>query len=158
MSFALRPADPNDLSTVLTWIHSPADLRFWGGPLLTYPPDVEKTWREICADEHNTFALVDLMGSLAGFGQTLPRPPNTVHLGRIILSPAMRGQGLGRVLVRALIDSAQQSFHPGAITLNVYRGNLPAVQLYRSLGFKVVAEDEEHESYAMRLACANDPS
>ncbi len=152
MHYALRPADPRDLSTVLAWIHSPADLRFWGGPLLTWPPDEVKTWREICADDNNTFALVDPAGSLAGFGQTFPRPPDGVHLGRIILSPAVRGQGLGRILVRALVDSALERFHPAAITLNVYRDNLPAVQLYCSLGFTVSAEDPDHNSYSMRLS------
>ena len=153
MEYTLRPATPHDLTAVLAWIHSPLDLRLWGGPLLTYPPDEVKTWREICADEHNTFALVDSAGTLAGFGQTFPRPSEAVHLGRVILSPAVRGQGLGRVLVRALIASAQERFHPAAITLNVYRDNLPAVQLYRSLGFTVTEESVEHGSYAMSLVC-----
>ena len=152
MDYTLRPADPRDLSTVLAWIHSPEDLRLWGGPLLTYPPDEVKTWREICADEYNTFALVDPAGSLVGFGQTFPRLPDTVHLGRIILSPAVRGQGLGRVLVRALINSALEQFHPAVITLNVYSANLPAVQLYRSLGFTVSDENPDHRSYSMRLS------
>ena len=155
MDYTLRPASPRDLSTVLAWIHSPADLRLWGGPLLTYPPDEVKTWREICADDHNTFALVDPAGSLAGFGQTFPRLPDTVHLGRIILSPAVRGQGLGRVLVRALVDSALEHFHPAVITLNVYCDNLPAVQLYRSLGFTVSDENPDHRSYSMRLSVAS---
>jgi len=154
MHYSLRPADPRDLAAVLTWIHSPAELRLWGGPLLTYPPDVDKTWREICADEHNSFALVDPAGALAGFGQTFPRLPETVHLGRIILSPAVRGRGLGSVLVRALIDSALEQFHPVVITLNVYSDNLPAVQLYRSLGFIVSGESPDHHSFSMRLSVA----
>ena len=98
------------------------------------------------------FALVDPAGSLVGFGQTFPRLPQTVHLGRIILSPAVRGQGLGRVLVRALVDSALERFHPAVITLNVYCDNLPAVQLYRSLGFTVSDENPDHRSYSMRLS------
>ena len=61
------------------------------------------------------------------------------------------GQGLGRVLVRALIDAARQNYNASSITLNVYRDNLPAARLYRSLGFVVAAEDEGQNSYAMRL-------
>ena len=133
MNYTLRPAAPADLNGVLTWIDSPHALRMWGRDLLTYPPEVEKTWQEICGDDHTTFALVDTAG-LVGFGQTLPREPGRVHLGRIIESPEVRGQGLGRALVRALIDSARENYHPAAITLNVYRDNLAAVQLYRLLG------------------------
>jgi RimJ/RimL family protein N-acetyltransferase len=151
MTYTLRPAAPADLETVLTWIDTPDALRLWGGDRLTWPPEVEKTWYEIGADGRNSFALVDVDGRLAGFGQALPHDLGRVHLGRIILSPAARGQGLGRVLVRALIDAAREHFHPGVITLNVYRENLPAVRLYRSLGFVVVSEDEELGSYGMRL-------
>ena len=151
MAYTLRPAAPADLETVLTWIDTPDALRLWGGHRLTWPPEVEKTWYEIGADGRNSFALVDVDGKLAGFGQALPHEPARVHLGRIILAPAARGQGLGRVLVGALIGAARENFHPGAITLNVYRDNLPAVRLYQSLGFVVVSEDEELGSYGMRL-------
>lgn len=149
----LRQATPGDLKVVLDWIDSPAELKLWGGDRLTWPPDVGKTWREIGADEHNTFALVDTDRQVIGFGQALPREAGTAHLGRIILSPGVRGQGLGRVLVRALIDAARETIHPGVITLNVYRDNLPALRLYCSLGFVVSAEDEAQGSYGMRLDC-----
>ena len=151
MAYILRPAAPADLQAVLAWIDSPEALRLWGGHRLTWPPEVEKTWYEIGADGHNTFALVDVDGSLAGYGQTLPHEPARVHLGRIILAPEARGQGVGRVLVGALIGAARENFHAAAITLNVYRENLPAVRLYRSLGFVVALEDEAQGSYAMRL-------
>lgn len=151
MTHTLRPATPDDLEVVLSWIDSPAALKLWGGEHLTWPPEVSKTWGEIGADERNTFALVDADGNVIGFGQALPREAGIAHLGRIILSPGVRGQGLGRVLVRALIDAARANINAGAITLYVYRDNLPAVRLYRSLGFGVAAEDEGKNSYAMRL-------
>lgn len=151
MDYTLRPADPAELKVILEWIDSPHALMMWGGDLLTYPPEVEKTWREIGADGGNTFAFVDADGSIAGFGQTLPKEQGRVHLGRIIVSPDLRGQGLGRVLVRMLIDSVSENFHPETITLNVYHDNLPAVRLYQSLGFEVVSEDEGQASLRMRL-------
>lgn len=151
MNFKLRPSLPEDLHTVLTWIHSPFDLRKWGGERLTWPPGASKTWGEIGADERNTFALVDADGNVIGFGQALPREAGIAHLGRIILSPEARGQGLGRVLVRALIDAVRENFNAAMITLNVYRDNQPAVRLYRSLGFEIVSEDEVQGSYAMRF-------
>lgn len=147
----LRPAAPRDLRVILGWIDSPTALKLWGGHLLTYPPEVEKTWREIGADEADTFTLVDADGNIAGFGQTLPRPPDAVHLGRIILSPQLRGKRVGRVLVQQLIEAAAAKVHPARITLNVYRDNAPAVRLYRSLGFMIDSLDDEHASYHMVL-------
>jgi ribosomal protein S18 acetylase RimI-like enzyme len=50
-----------------------------------------------------------------------------------------------------IFGAARVNFNARAIKLNVYRGNLPAVRLYRSLGFVVASWDEAQVSYAMRL-------
>ncbi len=151
MDLSLRPATPEHLSTVLQWITSPEELRLWGGELLTWPPDVEKTWREIGAQDANTFTLLDDEENIAGFGQVLARAPATAHLGRIIVSPLLRGMGVGRALCEQLIAAAVERHHPERITLNVYIGNTRAVALYRSLGFILTGEDVEHASYGMSL-------
>jgi ribosomal-protein-alanine N-acetyltransferase len=151
MKYTLRPALCEDLHFVLGWVDTPAALRLWGGHKLSWPPEVDKTWREIGAETGNTFTLVDAEGAITGFGQALAREAGWVHLGRIIVLPQLRGQGVGRVLVRALINEAVERHHPKEITLNVYRDNLPAVRLYRSLGFMVVMNDEKNESYSMEL-------
>jgi len=143
----LKPATLQDLQTVLTWITSPEDLKRWGGPLLTWPPQAEMTWQQIEAPAHKVFALVDDAGELAGFGQTLIREENGVHLGRIILSPALRGQGVGRVLMHNLIEKGREHYHPNYFSLYVYSDNLPAVKLYRSMGFVVT------ESYGEDISC-----
>ena len=151
MELILLPAVPEHLRAVLHWINSAEELRLWGGPLLTFPPDVGKTWREIGAEDGNTFVLLDAAGSVAGFGQVLAHGSGVSHLGRIIVSPALRGQGVGRLLCEQLIAAALERHHPERITLNVYKSNTSAVELYRSLGFVVTAEDEQRASCAMSL-------
>ena len=151
MPYSLRPAAPEQLSTVLRWITSAEELKMWGGDQLTWPPDEEKTWREIGAEGGNTFTLLDEEGTIAGFGQVLALEPGAAHLGRIIVSPALRGQGVGRALVGQLITAALERHHPEQITLNVYTYNTPAIDLYRSLGFAVTAEDAGRDSVAMSL-------
>ena len=158
MTYSLRPAAPEHLSIVLHWIKTAEDLRLWGGHLLTWPPGVEKTWCEIGAQDGNTFSLLDDDGNLAGFGQALAREPGAAHLGRIIVSPALRGQGVGRVLCRQLIAAAVERYRPERITLNVSTENTPAVSLYRALGFSVTAEDRERGWYAMSLPVNSLPS
>lgn len=151
MKRILAPARKEHLGQVLPWITSPEALRLWGGSALTYPPQLERTWGEIGADSTNTYVLMDEGQAVVGFGQVLPRPADTVHLGRIILAPEQRGQGLGRELCERLIQVAYASSHPRRITLNVYCHNVPAVRLYTSLGFKVRTEDAVEDSYFMEL-------
>ena len=147
----LKPATQHDLQTVLTWITSPEDLKRWGGPLLTWPPQAEMTWQQIEAPAHKVFALFTDAGELAGFGQTLLREENGVHLGRIILSPALRGQGVGRVLMQNLIETGKELYHPRYFSLYVYSDNVPAVKLYRSMGFVVTEKYEEDFSCRMEF-------
>jgi len=147
----LRPATVEDLRTVLTWINSPEQLKFWGGERLTWPPRAKLTWQQIEANTHKTFALIDDKGEVAGFAQTLIREENAVHLGRIILSPALRGQGVGRVLMEKLIEKGKELYHPKYFSLYVYSDNVPAVKLYRSMGFVVTESYEEDFSCRMEL-------
>jgi len=151
MEYKLRPATVDDLQIILAWITSPELLKLWGGPKLTYPPAAERTWQEIGATDQNTFALVDEAGNVVGFGQTLLREPDSVHLGRIIVSPAVRGKGLGRILCQQLIQKATKQYQPARVTLNVYKYNAPAYNLYKSLGFRELSEDPEQSSCRMCL-------
>jgi ribosomal protein S18 acetylase RimI-like enzyme len=149
--YSLRPATQDDLTTVLPWVTCPAELTRWGGPLPTWPPDPQKTWREIQANDPESFVLVDRAGAITAFGQTFVRNTGTVHLGRIIVSPAHRGKGLGRLLVELLMQTGIENHHPTKITLNVFRDNGHACSLYKSLGFEVVSEDTERNVYGMSL-------
>ncbi len=157
MSYSLRPAKQEDLRFILRWIEDPESLRLWGGPALTYPPTPELTWQEMKAAEENTFSLVDANLAVVGFGQAFYREDRSVHLARIIVSPAMRGQGIGRILCDRLMQLAVKRYSPTAITLNVYAANAPALALYRSLGFSPVSSEDESGSIKMRVSPSSTP-
>lgn len=151
MEYALQPATPENLKAVLTWVTTPELLKFWGGPALTFPPLPGRTWHEIGATGKNSFSLIGPKGNVLGFGQTLFRAPTTVHLGRIIVSPTIRGKGLGRLLCQQLIQTGSTRYQPSEFTLSVYKNNAPALNLYKSLGFAVLSEDPEQNSFKMCL-------
>jgi len=136
---------------VLSWIETPEQLKLWGGSALSFPPEMERSWREIEARDDKSFVLVDADGQLVGFGQTLSRAANVVHLGRIIVSPIFRGKGLGRLLCEQLIEVANERPRPDQITLNVFRNNAAALSLYAAIGFEVIAVNRENNSFFMCL-------
>jgi ribosomal protein S18 acetylase RimI-like enzyme len=87
------------------------------------------------ASDDNAYALVSEESAVVGFGQVLPRADNVVHLCRLIVDPAFRGQGMGRYLCIALMNMGTSKYQADHFTLNVCESNTAALRLYRSLGF-----------------------
>ena len=53
----------------------------------------------------------------------------------IVVHPANVGRGIGRAMLRDLLEWAQRDRRVGKVELNVRAGNLRAQNLYRSMGF-----------------------
>jgi RimJ/RimL family protein N-acetyltransferase len=66
----------------------------------------------------------------------------------MVVAPAMRGRGIGRLLGEALLQRARQIPGLRRINLTVMAHNEPGVALYRSLGFEVWGREPD----AMRLS------
>jgi len=153
MEYSLQPASLEVLAVVLTWVTTATELQMWAGPKVTFPPRLEQTWLEIGASKKNTFALLDGNQAVCGFGQLLLREPGCVHLARIIVAPAERGKGLGRLLCTELMRAGTELHHPSMFTLNVYKNNAAARGLYASLGFAILSEDREKNMVKMGYRC-----
>lgn len=78
------------------------------------------------------------------------------HLGDIAVAPEARGKGLGKILLRELIDEARRrsAVH---IVLEVRAGNDGAIGLYEAHGFQKIAirrgyyQDDQEDAYVMML-------
>lgn len=70
------------------------------------------------------------------------RTATALRLIDIALTPERRGQGVGRAILRALMDEAAILSVP--VTLQVGRDNLDAQRLYHRLGFVLTSMDETH--------------
>jgi len=73
-------------------------------------------------------------------GYAFARPSGPARLSHdahleIVLAPRVRGQGLGGVLLDALVDRVRQRPDYLRLSLAVFADNAPAVRLYRSRGF-----------------------
>lgn len=126
----LRRTRPADLRTVVD-LEEALDTRQWIGE-----GGIE--WHaEVLEDpdmEH--WVLVDRLdrvvafGVLAGVGR-----PGPVELRRMVVAPEGRGQGLGRLLLRQLLEHVRARPEVTKVWLDVGADNTRAHSLYRAFGF-----------------------
>ena len=136
-----RPAKPDDLPVIISWIPNAAECRRWAGPAVNFPITPETLSQEIAFSANNSYCL-EGAGDLVGFGQLIRKSEQRIHAARIIIAPHERRQGCGRELCQSLINRAAELEYP-RISLNVYKDNSTAMQLYQSLGFREKKKPKE---------------
>lgn len=133
----LRKTVLSDLQIVSSWIENKADCRSWGGNYMRFPHTVKELAEDIQFPEEKTYSLVDEKDGVIGMGQLLNRN-SRLHLARIIIAPSYRGQGFGRILCEELIKEGINVFGATLFSLNVFKFNTPALNLYQNMGFTAV--------------------
>ncbi|WP_105102712.1 GNAT family N-acetyltransferase [Microbulbifer pacificus] len=146
--FSLNPFEEKYLTELMRWIPSETECRQWGGPGFRYPFDQQSfsedcRWREL-----PTFIVKNAEGLPVAFGQFYQRL-QCCHLGRLIVAPHTRGQGVGQQLIRALAVRGYESLRLQQCSLFVLKNNLPAKALYERLGFEVCDYPEPMDGLEM---------
>ena len=137
MSWSLVPVVDRDMDELMTWFADSESADIWGGPIVRFP-FTRETFREDCFwDEFPGYRLQDETGTFAAFGQVGERYGRS-HFARLIVSPAMRGRGIGKHLMLQLIDEAKRLHTYEECGLFVYRHNTPALKCYQSVGFEII--------------------
>ena len=132
---SLRSPAAADYTALASWVPDAAACLRWAGPNVPFPFSAEELPALLALEGSVNHCLADGAGAPRAFGQHWPTAPGTVHLGRILVAPNVRGQGVGRVLCEQLIAAAVRSTGAHTVTLMVYRDNVAAIALYTSLGF-----------------------
>lgn len=132
MNASIEPARCGDFLNVaaldrIAWLHTGEK----------YIADGEHVWRVWC--EYATVLVARQTGEpletsadIGGVLLMFPTRQGEAFLHKIMVHPALRGQGLGSDLMRAALADAQT-----AVLLTVDPANAAAVQLYRNFGFQV---------------------
>lgn len=150
MRTVLRIPEPADYPAIASWIPDAPSCARWAGPRVPFPFSAAELPSLLAVDGAVSYCLVGEATGPLGFGQHWELTPGAVHLGRIVVSPATRGQGLGRRLCQLLIIQAVHATGVTAVTLRVYRDNAAAFALYCSLGFTPVEPASTEEVWFMR--------
>lgn len=157
----LVPAEQADVERICSWVTSSTQALTFAGPSLVYPFTAGEFF-ESAAGRWESFVL--RAGSAAvATGALEDRGQGEVRIGRVLVDPDHRGRGLGRTMMKRLIDRA--AARPGAacLTLSVFEGNRTARALYESLGFtdsggrvSVHVEEEVWIGLQLELELASD--
>ncbi|MFM1965558.1 MAG: hypothetical protein RL134_1283 [Actinomycetota bacterium] len=93
-------------------------------------------WSELAQDDR-TYLVCEASGRIAAYGGVMVRPP-TADIQTIAVSAEHRGHGLARELLEHLLAVADHR-DCSEVLLEVRADNAPAIALYASEGFEVIA-------------------
>jgi ribosomal protein S18 acetylase RimI-like enzyme len=133
MTATFQRFDEARLPELMTWFPDRMALLAWGGPEFRHPFTPETFRDDAKVRSIASWALIE-DGTLVGFGQCYLRA-GRCHIGRLAISPAKRGGGLGTRLIRELAGWGSKEFGVESLSLFVLPANRDARRLYERLGF-----------------------
>lgn len=124
-----------------SWLSSERDVVQWGGPELTYPITDDQLEQMIidgttAPPKRLSWMAVNATQALVGHIQLAVDWRNGVaRIGRVMIAPTMRGQGLAKSLLEAALQQAFSHPEIERTELNVYSWNSAAIRTYNKVGF-----------------------
>ena len=130
----LIPCNPDHMEILRTWSIKHDEITQWAGPNIRFPHTQQTFLADLKHSELPSYGLINDKKELVAFGQFYQRLGHC-HLGRLIVNPDFRRQGIAKILVEKLSVKAQQALKLSALSLFVYQDNTAAITLYKKLGF-----------------------
>lgn len=135
----LVPFEISDFDKLISWIDSEEMLLQFSGPAFTFP--LTQKQLDLNLEDRSRFAykVVQLSNnSMIGYAEIYLQNKNAVLLGRIIIGESeFRGRGIGKQIVKDLIEISFKQFHVLSAELNVFDWNIGAIKCYEKVGFAI---------------------
>ena len=140
VDYALRPATPADAAVICEIYNQGIEDRVATLETELRTP-AERTHWLASRDARHPVLVAEASGGVVGWGSLNVFNPREAYRFVVDLSiyveRALRGQGVGRVLLRHLIDLAREhGYHK--IVLSAFPTNIGGMALYEKLGFRTV--------------------
>jgi ribosomal protein S18 acetylase RimI-like enzyme len=129
----IKPIESN-LIEMMSWFSSEQELINWSGPNFRYPFDLSSFIADLSLHTLDSFALVSKGSEFLAFGQYYLRL-NKCHLGRLIVNPSLRGQGIVTELLHQLSHIGLKKLEVKGCSLFVLGDNANAIKAYQKFGF-----------------------
>ncbi|MGV3720957.1 MAG: GNAT family N-acetyltransferase [Actinomycetota bacterium] len=140
--FEFGPVRAGDAEVIAGWARTPQEARLWAGPGARWPVIAShlREWHAD-ADIHPYVLLTD--NYPVAYGEIwLDFQEQELELARLIVRPDLRGRGIGRRLVRKLIESAASTGLP-VVFMRVAPENASALACYERCGFARVPDGDQ---------------
>ncbi len=144
-SYELRDINPSDYEHVVRLITSREEL-FYVYPNGQYPFTVEQL--RSLAKTRKQLTVVVKKREVIGFANLYNvKPHGSAFIGNVIVARNFRGLGVGRMLVRHMMQKAFDFYAVEEVRISVFSDNRPALLLYAAMGFEPYgAEERTHPS------------
>jgi ribosomal protein S18 acetylase RimI-like enzyme len=134
----------SEAKVIAGWATSADEARWWGGHAVVWPVDPGLLLAWYAQPDVRPYVLREDGVPLAYGEVWVDADEQEVELGRIIVRPERRGQGVGRLVVSLLMDQATQTGYRSAF-LRVAAENAAALACYQAAGFVPVPAPEQRE-------------
>ncbi|WP_380181223.1 GNAT family N-acetyltransferase [Kalamiella sp. sgz302252] len=142
MSITIRQAQPADAQTIYDMIYELAVYEKAPEEVVTTPAEIRDT---LFGEESKTEALIcEVDGATVGYAVFFTSYStwlgrNGIYLEDLYISPAARGNGAGKALIRHIAQLAVQR-RCGRLEWSVLDWNQPAIDFYKSIGAEPQSE------------------
>lgn len=150
LTLSHRPVQEADLPVICLFPQNEQELYFMF-PAAEFPLTVDQLIIHMERRWDSTVVLFD--GKVAGFANFyLCQPGETCSIGNVIVSPDIRGQGVGRYLINTMIQIAATKHNVKNVQLTCFNQNINGLLLYQGMGFKPVFIEERRDKQGNRIA------
>lgn len=139
---------PRHAPIVARWAETDEEL-LWLAPSTQPPLTAAKVGEWLKRGGHAfSFLRAEVGGQraeehLVGYAELNPmrNTPDHLWIGHVVVRPDMRGKGVGRTLLRALVNEAFGSLGATRLSLVVFPDNIGALRCYAAVGLRMVGEE-----------------
>ena len=117
----------------------------WMGTMIPFPLTIQ-----VLQDLEGIFSIFEGQ-EFVGLIQKIRQEDSNLHIGRFFINPQKQGQGLGSQALRKFVSLVFENGDIDSISLNVFKANQRAQNLYQKEGFEIIQIVEEPErKYIMK--------
>ena len=146
----LRDFRQEDAPVIASWLRSEEELYIWSADRFSkYPLSgtdiIENYASQLATGRFFPLTAMDDDGEVIGhFIIRYPKEDDdlSVRFGFVILNPALRGNGLGKEMLRLGIQYVKDHLQASRIELGVFENNEAARHCYEAVGFRMYGRRE----------------
>lgn len=145
-----RPVQFDDLAIICQFPQTPEELFFFY-PKADYPLTVGQLILAIDQRTHPT--IIEKEREIAGFADFYYwESGGCCKIGNVIVNPKLRGQGIAKYLIKAMIRKAREHYQANQVQVSCFNENVAALLLYKNLGFTPFDIEERVDKQGKKVA------